>query len=121
MKTQKQLLKLYNNAKGEKNYYSFDNFRDDAKSYIKDIKNRNTVCSMHVSASGMTRKFNYTKYNMLLNICYNSRFSWEQVKVGGCGMDMHWYLQFTACEDLCTKKENEKYNFNSLSSSGYIL
>jgi len=76
---------------------------------------------MHVSKSGMTRKFNYRNYNMLLNICYNNKFSWDAVKVEGCGMDMHWNLQFLTCQDLATKGEIEKHNLNMLCSSGSVL
>jgi hypothetical protein len=121
MKTQKQLKAVYDAAKGDPGYYTFENFMSDAKNYIKDIKKRQTVCAMTVSASGMTRKFNYKNYNMLFNICYNQKFSLDEVKVGGCGMDMHWNLQHNTCIDLMNKSELEKYNINYLCSSGYIL
>ena len=121
MKTTKQLQALYDKAKGDKRYYSFENFKEDAKLFLKEVRNRNMICSMEVSRSGMTRKFNTRHYNMLLNICYNAKVSWDTVKVGGCGMDMHWHLIFSTCEDLATKKENETYNYNSLASGQPII
>jgi hypothetical protein len=36
-------------------------------------------------------------------------------------MDMHWYLKYSVCERLMTKKELEKHNINYLCSSGIIL
>ena len=121
MKNIKQLQSLYDKAKGDKKYYSFEQFKDDAKDFLKDCRNRTTYCSMKVSKSGMTRRFNFHKYNMLLNVLYNQKFSWDAVKIGGCGMDMHWHLKFNSCQKLLTPKELEKYNYNSACSSGIIL
>jgi len=55
-----------------------------------------------------------------LNICYNQKFSWDEVKVGGCGMDMWWYLLFTTCERL-TDTQKDSFNYNSASSYQTIL
>jgi hypothetical protein len=121
MKTTKKLKTIYEMAKGENRYYSLEDLKKDAKSFIKDIKTSKTVCRMDVSKSGMSRRFNYLKYNMLLNICYNNKFSWDSIKVGGCGMDMHWHLQFRACQELLTEKELEKNTINSKCSHGSIL
>jgi hypothetical protein len=124
MQSKNNLLKLYTKAKDNKEYkkyYSFQSFVKDAKDYIKDIKKRNTICTINPSKSGMSRTFNFDKYNMLLNICYNGTMNYDKVKVSGCGMDMHWYLKFVTAEQLLTKKEIEKYNINSLCSSGKIL
>jgi len=121
MKSDKKLLVIYEQAKGDNSYYNFEDFKRNAKSYLKDVKSRKTYCSMKVSRSGMTRHFNFDKYNMLLNICYNQKFSWDSVKVGGCGMDMHWHLKFRTCEMLFTNGECEKYSLNSSCSSGKIL
>jgi hypothetical protein len=121
MKTKKELLKVFNEAKGEHLYYSFEDFMQDAKNFIKDVKYRNTYCTIKPSKSGMSRKFNFNKYNCLLNICYNGKFEWKNVPVSGCVMDMHWYLKYSVCERLMTKKELEKHNINYLCSSGIIL
>jgi hypothetical protein len=121
MKSKTELKKIYDKATGEHPYYSLEDFSADAKTFLKDCRNRTTYCSIKAAPSGMSRKFNFDRYNMLLNICYNGKFSWEPVKVNGCGMDMHWYLKFTTCEALATKAECEKYNYNSACSSGKVL
>ena len=125
MISKKKLQKLYNEAKeteyGKKQYYTFESFCNDAKSYLRDIRKYNVVCSMEVSRSGMTRHFNTQHYNGLLNICYNGKLSYDPVKVGGYGMDMHWHLLFRTCEDLSTQKEMDKYSYNSKCSSQPIL
>lgn len=117
----KRLKAIYDNAKGDNKYYTFGDFKDNAKDFLKDVKKRNTYCSIKPSKSGMSRKFNFYRYNMLLNICYNGKFEWEHVNVRGCGMDMHWYLKFRTCEMLLTKKELDKGFYNSLCSGGIIL
>ena len=121
MKTDKLLSIIYDKAKGEKTYYNFNSFKDDAREFIKDVRHCSTVCHITPSKSGLSRRFNFDKYNMLLNICYNEKATWDEVKVDGCGMDMHWHLKFTTCEMLSTKKECEKYPYNSLSSNGKII
>ena len=126
MVSKKKLEKIYNQAKGDNKYYSLEDFTNDAKSYLKDIKKHNVICSMQVSRSGMTRRFNTQHYNMLLNICYNQKFTWDEVKVGGCGMDMHWHLLFTTCEVILNMfdsgKNREKWlDYNRLCSSQPIL
>jgi hypothetical protein len=125
----KKLQKIYDEAKGEHTYYDFADFCNDAKSYLKDIKKRSVTMSMTVSRSGMTRHFNSLSYNMLLNICYNQKFSWNSVKVGGCGMDMHWNLLFQTCEALlnmydshANEKTREKWlDYNTLCSRQPLL
>jgi len=123
MKKLIELEALFNKAKGDNQYYKFDDFLRDVKTYQKLIRSNNarTVCSLTVSKSGMTRYFNFDSFNMLFNICYNNKLSWDSVKICGCGMDMHWYLKFRACEALFTKKEVGKYNMNSKCSSGVVL
>jgi hypothetical protein len=121
MKSDNKLRAIYDKAKGDKHYFSFESFKEDAREFLKDCRNRATVCHMEVSRSGMMRRFNFDKYNMLLNICYNKRATWDAVRVGGCGMDMHWYLKFTNCESLATKAECAKFDYNYASSSGRLL
>ena len=82
MKSDKKLLEVYNEAKGDNEYYQFERFKSDVKDFLKDIKNYKVICSMTVSRSGMTRHFNFDSYNMLLNICYNQKNNWGNVRVG---------------------------------------
>lgn len=121
MKSKKELEKLFKLAKGNNPYYGLNSFISDAKTFLKDVKKRSTICHIKPSSSGMSRKFNFDKYNMLLNICWNKKLSWDPVYVRGCGMDMHWYLKFTTCERLSTKKELEKFNYNSACSGGKTI
>jgi hypothetical protein len=121
MKTPYKINAVFLLAKGNHEYYSFEDFTNDAKAFIKDVKKRNTICTIKASRSGMSRKFNFDRYNMLLNICYNQKFSFDPVAVGGCGMDMHWHLKYSTCEALLTKNEIEKHRINLLCSSGKIL
>jgi hypothetical protein len=122
MKSTKQLEAIFNKANKDRSYYyNLEDFKADAKAFLKDVKNRQTICHMDVSKSGMNRKFNFDRYNMLLNICYNGKMSFEPVKVQGCGMDMHWHLKFRTCEELYTKKELEKNNLNYACSFGKLL
>lgn len=121
MRSDKKLLEVFKKAKGDNEYYTFEYFKRDAKNFIKDIRKNRVVAGMTVSRSGMTRHFNTQRYNMLLNICYNQKLEWQSVKVGGCGMDMWWYLLFRTCEDICTKGEMEKWNLNLECSHQSIL
>jgi hypothetical protein len=121
MKSDKKLQAIFDKRKGENRYYGFEDFKKDARNYLKDIKKGNVVCSMTVSRSGMLRHFNTLHYNMLLNVCYNNKMSWDSVKVGGCGMDMHWHLLYSTCVCLTTEKEQDNYPYNSKCSSQPIL
>ena len=125
MKSDKKLQAIFNKAphRGEYDYYFFKDFKEDIRDYFKDLKNhkKNTICSMKVSRSGMTRHFNFDKYNMLFNIVYSQKRSWAPVRVGGLGMDMHWSLKFSVCKQVFTKGENDKHRLNSKCSSGKIL
>ena len=121
MQSTKKLLILYSQAKGNNKYYSSTNFLRDVKNYIKDCKNQTTYCSIKVSRSGMTRHFDFDKYNMLLNITYHQKFTWKAIRVKGCGMDMHWHLKLHACTSLTTKKELKKWQLNSACSYGKVF
>lgn len=127
MKTKKQLQKILDATKGSSEYYDLDTFHRDAKRFLADIRSCNITASMKVSSSGMTRRFNTLRYNMLLNVVYNEKYSWDPVKVGGCGMDMYWNLLYTTCEALLRKGEESKRrekglrSYNSLCSHQHIL
>ena len=121
MKSDKKLTEIYNKSKVKDLYYSFNEFKNDAKLFIKTIKKEDFICSMDVSRSGMQRKFNTTHFNAVLNICYNGKFTYDKVKVGGCGMDMLWNLLYRTCQDLCTKKEVEEWKLNNKCSRYTII
>ena len=116
----KKLADIYHNTKGNKLYADalLDSFEKDAKNFLKDIRNEQVVASVKVSRSGMTRRFNFHKYNGLLNLLYNRKISYDPVKVSGCGMDMYWHLLYTACEILTKSK---KVNYNLLCSYQILL
>ncbi len=121
MKSNKKLQKILDETKNLDSYYSLKIFKDDAKDFLRDIKKNKIICSMKISKSGMNRRFNFDKYNTLLNICYNKKLNHKEVNVNGCGMDMYWHLLFRACEELATKGELEKYNLNSKCSYQKII
>jgi hypothetical protein len=112
-KDKKTIEQIYNKAKGDKQYYTFDLFMRDARAFIQDIKKHNITCTIKPSRSGMSRKFNFIRYNQFLNTCYNGKCTRDLVNVSGCGMDMYWYLLFTTCAQLFTPEYMEKHNINS--------
>jgi len=127
MKSQKKLQALFEKAKNNKLYNTYIDFNSFMLS-VKDFKtamiknNGRTTCSINVSRSGMTRTFNFSgNLNLLFNVILKEKISYEPFKIGGCGMDMHWYSKFRVCENIFTKKEIEKYNLNYRCSSGEIL
>lgn len=106
MKNKKALMKIYEEVKGDKTFYSFDDFRGDIKELLHDMRKREVYCSLKVSKSGMTRHFGFrTSHNRVLNIIYNDKISLDPVKVGGCGMDMGFHLLYTFYNAVLTKKE----------------
>jgi len=108
MKNDKKLIEIFNNAKNQSEYYTFEDFKKGVKNLLKDMKKRNVYCSTTVSKSGMTRHFGFIKeYNAVLNIVYNDKLDFEAVKVGGCGMDMGFHLLYTFYSAVLTKKEIE--------------
>lgn len=106
-----EFIKLKTKKENRGVYYSADDYINDCKNFIKDIKKRNVIMSMQVSKSGTVRMFNSLHYNMLLNIIYNNKMTWDKVKVGGCGMDMQFHLLFTVCSHIVGyEKANVKLN-----------
>jgi len=109
MKNKKELAKIYEGLKGDKTFYSFENFTEDIKELLRDMKRREVYCSLKVSKSGMTRRFGFKlSHNRILNCIYNNKISPEPVKVGGCGMDMGFDLLYTFYNTVLTKKEIAK-------------
>lgn len=121
MKNVKKLLEYYTEAKGDKMYYSKKDFLSDIKDFINRIKKENIIASVNVSRSGMTRRLNTNKDNLILNIFYNKKYSYEPVKINGCGMDMLWYLLYSTCQNIFTEKELKKYSINSKCTRYRIL
>ncbi len=117
----KQLEKIYSEIKGDTSFYSFATFEVDARAFVRDIKSHAIVCSMGVSRSGMTRKFNFLRYNRFLNVCYSRKASSDAVIVNGCGMDMLWHLLFTSIEKICTKSVIERNFLNGACSYQNVL
>lgn len=109
MKSDKRLLEIYNKAKGDKEFYAFEDFKGDCKNLLKDMRKRKLYCSLKVSKSGMTRHFGFINpHNRTLNVVYNQKISFEPVKVGGCGMDMGFHLLYTFYNAVLTKAEAER-------------
>lgn len=109
----KEVLKAI--AKNE--YYSTDQFINDAQKWIEAIKEGRVICTVaSVSKSGMSRKlkflscepsngrFYYRQFNIMLE-CLGFKFdrkSWA-ITVNGCGMDMIFHTNYTIM-----------YNFKSM-------
>lgn len=122
MKNKKELLEVFNRAKIDNNYYTFENFTSGCKALLKDMKNRKVYCSLTVSKSGMSRRFGFKpEYNAVLNIVYNKKLSNEPVKVGGCGMDMGFHLLYTFYNAVLTKKEIDANGWNGLASDYIVI
>ena len=108
-------------------HYDTSRFIEDAKSYIKAIKEGRMINSIgSVSKSGMSRnikflscekerrgnKFYYSNYFCLFKaLGFNeSRNKDHYFTIGGCGMDMIFHTNYTIIHRLCrlgfiTKKE----------------
>lgn len=132
-KTQKtKLVLLFAKAKKENKYITVESFLNACedlektfKAYNKHLQSanrhkKNTPCiylSMKVSSSGMTRHFNFERnINLACNVIYNNKASFLPVKVGGCGMDMLWYLLYQVIS-VITKDKGDNQDYNSTASS----
>jgi len=102
MKSDNKIKELYI----DNEYYTFDMFKGDIKDLLKDIKHREVYCSLYVSRSGMLRRFGFKReYNMVLNMIYNNKVSFDPVRINGCGMDMGFHLLYTFTNAVLTQKE----------------
>lgn len=117
---QKNLLKL--------RYYTNENFVNDAKRYIKAIKQGRVINSIgSVSSSGMSRAMKFLE-------CYKGKFGYQYLNfyclfvalgyteskaknhyftISGCGMDMVFYTNYSIIHNLynlgfINKKDCEK-------------
>lgn len=96
-------------------YYSIERFEEDAKKYVKAIKEGRIIASIeNVSRSGMSRDIKYTEfdkkenkgslntfYSFFLALGYNENKSNRgYFKIGGCGMDMNFNTNYNNINDL---------------------
>lgn len=115
-------------AKNE--YYSEEQFINDAKKWVEAIKQGRVICTVaSVSKSGMSRKLkflsyepstykeeqrgHYRQYNVMLE-CLGFKFSRDSwsITVNGCGMDMIFHTNYTIMHNfktmgIITKEECE--------------
>ena len=106
------IIKTYN----KKNDYpiSAETFKDHATRYIKAIKESRMLCSIgSVSKSGMSRTIKflelskgetthhiYNFYQFFDTLGYTKIKDSDYFRVGGCGMDMIFYTNYTIMHDL---------------------
>lgn len=76
----------------ENKYITLEDVERFYNDLIKDIEDRNIICHIDVSRSGMSRKVGFYKHNLIINAIYNDKCSQDEVKVGGVGMDMVWHV-----------------------------
>lgn len=96
-------------------YYSIERFEQDAKKYVKAIKEGRIIASIeNVSRSGMSRDIKYTEfdkknnkgslntfYSFFLALGYNeNKSSRGYFKINGCGMDMNFNTNYNNINDL---------------------
>jgi hypothetical protein len=109
------------------NYYSLEQFQQDAQTYIKAIKEGRMLCVIKsVSKSGMSRviKFNsaehgkertnFRQYSCLFEtLGYKESRSQSGYTVNGCGMDMIFHTNYSIIHSfknmgIITKEEADK-------------
>ena len=110
-------------------FYSVEAFYDDAKRWIKGIKENAIVCiHKHTSNSGMSRRFKYimvqkgkgyegVRYHATQFYSFHKALGYRvndnsETTIGGCGMDMNFHLNYTIIHILynlgfLSKKECE--------------
>lgn len=114
MKELDALLAKYN--KGEKYPMTADEFKDNAKRYIKAIADRRMVCSIDsVSRSGMSRTIKFVEVSKrggsyghsMLNfwalfkvLGFTQAKDSDYFRIGGCGMDMIFHTNYTIIGQL---------------------
>lgn len=85
-------------------------FEEDAKRWVKAIKNRRMACIIKsVSPSGMSRvmyfiesrKGGFSQFYSFLNAMgYTQARNGDGICVSGCGMDMVFHVNYTICHRL---------------------
>ena len=99
------------------NYYSWEQFESDARTYIAAIREGRMMCSIpSVSKSGMSRvisfhscehgsdgRFYYRNYNcFFIALGYTESRSEKGFTIGGCGMDMVFHTNYSIMGNLCS-------------------
>jgi hypothetical protein len=102
----KEVLK----AISKNEYYSQERFIEDAKAYIKAIKERRMLCVItNVSPSGMSRSLKFHSYEKSYYRQYWAFFKalgYREAKdrnafvINGCGMDMIFHTNYTIIHRL---------------------
>lgn len=99
-------------------YYNQDQFINDAKRYIKALKEGRMICSIDkVSASGMSRTIKFLsceKRSIDKSYIYLNYFAFfctlafspadknsHYFRISGCGMDMIFHTNYTIIHTLC--------------------
>ena len=109
----KELMNKINSMK----FYSIEAFYDDAKRWIKGIKENAILCIYkHTSRSGMTRRFKYimtqkgkgykgVRYHATQFYSFHKALGYRvneksETTIDGCGMDMNFHLNYTIIHTL---------------------
>lgn len=94
-------------------YYSIERFEEDAKRYIKAIKENRVICNIaSVSSSGMSRRLSFLEFGVKNKRGYQMTFysflnclgykvdNNNTFRVDGCGMDMVFHTNYSIIRDL---------------------
>lgn len=94
-------------------YYSIESFNNDAKRYIKAIKENRVICNIaSVSSSGMSRRLSFVEFGVKNKRGYQCTFyafltalgykvdNNNTFRVDGCGMDMVFHTNYSIIRDL---------------------
>jgi hypothetical protein len=94
-------------------YYSIESFNNDAKRYIKGIKENRVICNIvSVSSSGMSRRLSFVEFGVKNKRGYQCTFyaflnclgykvdNNNTFRVDGCGMDMVFHTNYSIIRDL---------------------
>ena len=118
-------LKLSNEVENNYTRSESEQFYDNAKDYIKAIKNGRMINSIgSVSKSGMSRTFKFLSCEVNKNNCYYRNYYTFFIALGynanndnffrvnGCGMDMIFHTNYTIIHNLhnlgfLSKKQTE--------------
>lgn len=94
-------------------YYSIERFEEDAKRYIKAIKENRVICNVaSVSSTGMSRRLSFIEFGVKNKRGYQCTFysflnalgykvdNNNTFRVDGCGMDMVFHTNYSIIRDL---------------------
>jgi hypothetical protein len=98
-------------------YYSIERFEEDAKRYIKAIKENRVICNIvNVSSTGMSRRLSFIEFGIKNKRGYQCTFysfltalgykvdNNNTFRVDGCGMDMVFHTNYSIIRDLYRMK-----------------